>query len=72
LDEDRNSIEIEMAGTFQHPTWSLDGQRLFFFAKNESTQMYSLYMGDAPDFTPVLIAENVFERKIGIPTWVMP
>ena len=72
LDQAGNTIEIETAGTVMHPTWSLDGTRLFFFAETETTGKYYLYLAQAPDFMPVLISEELFDRRIGAAEWVMP
>jgi hypothetical protein len=72
LDRNGNSIEIEMAGAVQYPTWSLDSSRLFFFEESDTGKNYNLYMAQAPDFTPVLIVEETFGRYIGTPTWVVP
>jgi dipeptidyl aminopeptidase/acylaminoacyl peptidase len=72
-DQDGTSIEIEVPEHVEHPSWSPDGLRLFFFMENESHDFYDLYMAEAPDFEPVLVAENVYEwSPDGTPTWVMP
>jgi len=65
---------IEITEHVKHPTWSPDGLRLFFFSEDESHDFYNLYMAEAPDFKPVLVAENVYKWHLtrGIPAWVMP
>ena len=49
LDQDDNLIEIDTDSNVQHPTWSLDGSRLFFLLKNDA-KGYDLYMALTPDF----------------------
>jgi Tol biopolymer transport system component len=72
LDRDGNAIEVEMARTVQHPTWGPDSLRLFFFAESDTKKKYQLYLAEWPDFRPVLITEEPFNRRVGTPTWVMP
>jgi dipeptidyl aminopeptidase/acylaminoacyl peptidase len=73
-DQDGTLVEFDVTEKIEYPTWSPDGLRLFFFLEDESHGFSDLYMAEAPDFEPVLVADNVYQWHPirGIPTWVMP
>ncbi len=52
---DGELLEI-YTGKAHHPTWSLDGKILFFFAEWETNV---LYMASYPNYEPVVITAEI-------------
>ena len=58
--EDGDLLEI-YTGEAHHPTWSLDGQTLFFFGEEDST---ILYLAREPDFKLTMIADGFYDNPV--------
>jgi hypothetical protein len=72
LDESGSAYPIPTSGKLLHPTWSPDGSTLLFFAENPDAEFYDLYIASVPDYTPVLLLEEAFDRFGDPPKWLMP
>lgn len=58
--DDGEMFEIYI-GEVHHPTWSLDGEILFFFAEEENS---TLYMARHPNYEPVVISTEIVEDHV--------
>jgi hypothetical protein len=67
-----DGVEIETARQVLRPTWSPDSSGLFFFAKSSTGKYFDLLYAPAPDFQPMLLAENAFNQYDDPPVWVLP
>jgi hypothetical protein len=59
-------------GSVHDPTWSPDGQHLFFF--DELGDVSALYVAQAPDLRPILpvTASIIYRPRAPAPVWVSP
>jgi hypothetical protein len=72
VDQAGNNIEVDIIGNILYPTWSPDGEFLYYFSENESGNLYDLYVVQTPDFKPVLVQKELFSRYDPAPVWMMP